>query len=466
MLMDDISLSKVMDTMGEGVFVLDASCRFVLWNRAMEEMTGWSAKEMIGKPCSHLICSVAGEGEDTSSRLESEHTLLKHADGELMVRHVECAVRTRDGESVPVLKNVRVLRDDEGQPVGVVETLTDLRPLRRFQEDLASIRHETTSIRGIGKLVGSSQKMLDVYERIQLAANSHATVLILGETGTGKELVADAIHYAGPRAARPFVKVNCSALSESLLESELFGHVKGAFTGAIKDKAGRIEAADGGTLFLDEIGDLSPLIQLKLLRVLQEQEYERVGESKPRKANVRFIAATHRDLRQRVAEGTLREDFYYRIRVFTIEVPPLLEHKEDIPLLCDAFMKRLTESTGKQIAILSHEVTHCFMDYCWPGNVRELENAIEHAFVTCEGTRIELEDLPLELRSAHRRMVECRERGTTPGEASGPLSREKVMNALVVSDWNRSEAARRLGIERTTVWRRMKQWGIQPPVAK
>ncbi len=456
-----------MDTMAEGVFVLDATCSISLWNRAMTDMTGWRADAMIGKSCTDLICSVNAGADANGMKPTLDCALLKHVDGKLAVSQVECKVRTSTDETVPVLKNARVLLDDNETPTGVVVTLTDLRPLRRLEEDLAIMRHEAMPVRGLGRLVGGSTPMQNVYDRITPAGDSEVTVLIEGETGTGKELAAEAIHAMSARKDKPLVKVNCSALSENLLESELFGHVKGAFTGAVKDKVGRIEMAEGGTLFLDEIGDVSPLIQLKLLRVLQEHEYERVGESTPRKADVRFIAATHRDLKQRVNEGNFREDFYYRIRVFSVPMPALRVHKEDIPLLCSAFIRKLKASTGKQISALSPEVIHGFMDYCWPGNVRELENAIEHAFVTCNTDTIGLDDIPFEIRSASQRAIECRERGGSPlplaPEPSTPLTREKLLETLQACNGNQSETARRLNIDRTTVWRKMKQWDLETP---
>jgi two-component system response regulator HydG len=320
-------------------------------------------------------------------------------------------------------------------------------------------------VRRMGRLVGSSHRMHLVYERTHLAANSHTTVLILGETGTGKELVAEAIHFASSRKQGPLVKVNCSALSENLLESELFGHVKGAFTGAIKDKVGRFEAAHEGTIFLDEIGDISPLIQLKLLRVLQEKEIEPVGSSQTQKVDVRVLAATNKDLRSMVREGQFRQDLYYRLRVFQIDLPALREHKEDIPLLVESFMERFNRQTGKSIRSISDEVKQCFMDYCWPGNVRELENTIEHAYVTCQGNEIGLFDLPPELRMTEFRAAECRGRAETKSKgksaaASGATTRDQLVKMLESCGWSKAEAARRLGLNRATIWRKMKQWGI------
>lgn len=464
--MNKLQLARIMDTMAEGVFVLDDRCRITLWNCAMEELTGWNREAVIGEPCPDLIRTAAS----TNSRAETPEmdcALLKHSDGKLAVSRVECAVRTRDGDAIPVLKNARVLLDNAESAVGVVVTLTDIRPLRQLEQDLAVMCHDATPVRGMGRLVGGSHAMREVYSRIVPAADSEITVLIEGETGTGKELVAEAIHRLSSRGEKPLVKVNCSALSENLLESELFGHVKGAFTGAVKEKIGRIGLAEGGTLFLDEIGDVSPLIQLKLLRLLQESEYERVGDAVTRKADVRFIAATHRNLKERVKAGEFREDFYYRIRVFSIPTPPLRNHMEDIPLLCETFIKKLNASTGKQITALAHDAKHCLMDYCWPGNIRQLENALEHAFVTCNTDTIALEDLPLEFRSARERAHDCAElRGVNNSEPVPPtalLTPEKLLSALKACNWNQSATARRLGCDRTTVWRKIRQWKIEPP---
>lgn len=459
MSLENISLGQVVDTMAEGVFVVDASRSIVLWNKAMEALTGYPDSEALGKECSFLQC----EGLRTSGG--GPRSCPLHGQSEAGAGQRECLLRGRHGEQIPVLKNACILKDANGQTVGLVETITDLRPLKYLEQQVAELDHASVPVRRMGRLVGKSHRMQTVYERIHLAANSQATVLILGETGTGKELVAEAIHFASARKHGPFVKVNCSALSENLLESELFGHVEGAFTGAIKDKIGRFEAADKGTILLDEIGDISPLIQLKLLRVLQEREIEPVGSSETRKVDVRIIAATNKDVRSLVREERFREDLYYRLRVFQIDMPALREHKEDIPLLAEAFMQRFNGETGKSIQTLSSEVRHCFMDYCWPGNVRELENAIEHAYVTCQNDEIGLFDLPSELRKMELRAAEClrnieEDHGAKSSPRAGAQTREQLVAALKTCGWNKAEAARRLGLNRATVWRKMKQWGI------
>ena len=448
-------LQAILDTMADGLFTVDTGGKITGWNRAMERLTGYRAEEVLGQQCDILCCSTC---ERVVAERQAECYCGLFSLGE--VSNVECEVRRKDGASVPVLKNARVLLDDDGRPVGAVETLTDLTALKQAEERAAQAASQLSERHSLANIVGKSRPMQELYSLIELAAASDATVLITGETGTGKELVASAIHYLSPRHERPLVKVNCSALPETLLESELFGHVRGAFTGAHQDKTGRFELADGGTIFLDEIGDLSPFIQLKLLRVLQDHEFERVGESATRKVNVRVIAATHRDLRELMREGRFREDLYYRLKVFPIHVPPLRERKEDIPLLVEHLIAQLNERTGKAITGLEADAMRALMDYCWPGNVRELENAIEHAFVTCPGGEIGLFDLPVEVRKAELSRETCAERQATGSRPARGTTREELLALLEECDWNKAEVARRLGVDRTTVWRRMKRLGI------
>jgi len=460
----NISLAHVVDTMAEGVFVVDASHHIVLWNKAMELLTGYSQTEALGRDCSMLECG----GMHVSESDRHGCPLFDH--DELTPGRLECLLRDRNGEQIPILKSASILKNADGATIGLVESITDLRPLKYLEQRVEEVDGASVPVRRMARLVGSSHRMQTLYERIHLAANSHTTVLVLGETGTGKELVAEAIHFASARKQGPLVKVNCSALSENLLESELFGHVKGAFTGAIKDKVGRFEAAGGGTIFLDEIGDISPLIQLKLLRVLQEREIEPVGSSQTQKVDVRVIAATNKDLRSLVREGHFRQDLYYRLRVFQIDLPSLREHKEDIPLLVENFMERFNHQTGKSIRSISSEVRQCLMDYCWPGNVRELENTIEHAYVTCQSSEIGLFDLPPELRKSEFRAAECAGKTKTqdqiePPVSSGAVTRERLVRTLEECGWKKAEAARRLGLNRATIWRKMKEWDIplEPP---
>jgi PAS domain S-box-containing protein len=430
--------------------VLDPQGRVVVWNKAIETLTGFASSEVLGKDPKPFV------------RFEPPVLLPQPAaegSPHAAVDQQKCLLYTRSGEAVQVFRRTSLLVEPDGRVTGWLHSVGDLRLCEDAGSAGGSLKLPVPT--GLGRLVGQGRRMQEVYERIQLAAASEATVLVQGETGTGKERVAEAIHLLSARRDRPLVKVNCSALSEGLLESELFGHVKGAFTGAIRDRTGRFETAHSGTIFLDEIGDISPLIQLKLLRVLQERQFEPVGSSQTREVDVRVIAATHRDLRQRVRDGAFREDLYYRLRVFAVEVPPLRDRKEDIPLLAAAFIERFGRQTGKPIQGLSHDVMRCFMDYCWPGNVRELENAVEHAFVTCQTRQIELLDIPVEIRKTDLRTAECRSRPHAPGhEAGQALTKEHLLDVLKTAGWNKSEAARLLGINRATIWRKMRQWGL------
>ena len=308
-------------------------------------------------------------------------------------------------------------------------------------------------------MVGKSHKMQEIFHLLDELINTDTAVLITGETGTGKELIAKALHYGGGRAAKPLVTVNCSALPENLLESELFGHVKGAFTGAQKDRVGRFQAAHGGTIFLDEVGDIAPNLQLKLLRVLQEKTFERVGDSTTYQVNVRVIAATNCDLKKKVSLGEFREDLYYRLKVLEIALPPLRERREDIPLLINHFVTLFNKSYQKSIEGISQDALKIFMIYPWAGNVRELQHAIEHAFVLCNGPTITLEHLPAEIKDY------------SPQEAPPPANRPAIsslqppdiLQALVKTGWNKAKAARLLGISRPTLYQLIHLHNLRPP---
>lgn len=374
----------------------------------------------------------------------------------------------KDGYSVPVLKNARLIKDNEGEVLGVVETVTDLTELNKTRLKVEEIERKLGETYRFDRIIGKSRVMQQLFTAVSAAAASEATILIQGESGTGKELVAGAIHYNSNRVAKPLVTVNCSALSETLLESELFGHVKGAYTGAVKDRIGRFEEADGGTIFLDEIGEVSPYIQVKLLRVLQEREIERVGESKRRKINIRIITATNKILYELVKNGSFREDLYYRLKVFPITVPALRERKEDIPLLTSYFTNHQNKKTKKKITGLTKEANQILMDYNWPGNVRELENAIEHAFVLCNSGSIDTFDLPVEIRKTQYSPAQTPSlrQQAAYSQSNRQLSKEALLELLEECDWNKAEVARRIGVSRTAVWKYMKKWEIalQKPI--
>jgi len=354
--------------------------------------------------------------------------------------------------------NCTPLIDQEQKHTGAVLVVRDVSRIADLEKRL----HERHGFRGI---IGRSSAMQDIYKLLEQLSSLDSIVLILGESGTGKELVADALHYGGSRAGNPLVKVNCSALSESLLESELFGHVRGAFTGAVRDKVGRIQAAQGGTLFLDEIGDISPLIQLKLLRFLEQKEYERVGESQTRSADVRIIAATNVNLLEAVRSGVFREDLYYRLNVMPVRLPPLRERQADIPLLVEHFLETFSGQFNKHFARLSEEVLDLFMKYGWPGNIRELRHILEHACILSPGGEISLKHIRTDLVDQMRTSAAVPSAPPPPEEAVRVLAarradRQTVLQALDACEGNKARAARRLGIHRATLYRKLAAWGM------
>jgi PAS domain S-box-containing protein len=455
-------VNQIIDSMADGVFTMDAGGRISSWNPSMERISGYSAEEALGRTCEILQCSRCFGKKCPAGIKKCGIIELGFSEAK------ECFLKHKEGHNVSIIKNASVVRDENNDIIGVVETVTDMTELSKARRKIEEAALRLGEMHRLDNIIGKSHAMRNVFTAIKAAAASDVTVLVQGDSGTGKELVSGAIHYNSERAAGPLITVNCSALSESLLESELFGHVKGAYTGALHDRAGRFEEAEGGTVFLDEIGELSPYIQVKLLRVLQEREVERVGESKRRKINIRIIAATHRDLYTLVREGAFRDDLYYRLKVFPIQLPPLNQRRDDIPLLVGYFIQKHNKKTAKQIMGVSQATLRIFMDYNWPGNVRELENAIEHAFVVCNREQIEPYDLPVELRQARYRQLNKEE---TNRSVSRPyrrvkIDKEELLEILNESDWNKAEAARRIGISRTAVWKYMKKYRIplQGPV--
>ena len=449
-------ISRIIDSMADGVFTMDAGGRISSWNPSMERISGYTAKEALGRTCQLLQCSHCF-GKACPANINKCKIMEKP-----YPEAKECHLQHKKGHDVSVIKNASVVKDDNGNVIGIVETVTDLTELNQARKKAEEAALRLGEIHRMDNIIGKSRAMQQVFGAIAAAAASEATILVLGESGTGKELVAGAIHFNSERREGPLVTVNCSALAENLLESELFGHVKGAFTGANRDRRGRFEEASGGTIFLDEIGDLSPFIQVKLLRVLQEREIERVGDSKKRKIDIRIITATHKDLYARVREGQFREDLYYRLKVFPIQLPQLRERRDDIPLLADHFIAGMNKKTGKAVTGLSKAALRIFMDYPWPGNVRELENAIEHAFVLSNRKLIGSADLPLEIRRPDY-TIYCNpsENGTfSPKKRRQKLSQETLRELLEECDWNKAEVGRRVGLSRTAIWKYMKKWDI------
>lgn len=434
-------LESIFSSVQDAIITVDTSMNVIAANKAAENICG--IRLSAGRPFIE-----SNRGCDKSCVNVLKETLNSRRTGQ--EHEIECGHRNR--KKMIAMVNCSPLLNGNGSFMGAVLVIRDITRLTHLEKELKERQNYQ-------KMVGKSEKMQKVYSLLEILAKLGTTVLVTGESGTGKELVARALHYAGPRASKPFVTVNCSALAENLLESELFGHVKGAFTGADKDKIGRFEAADGGTILLDEIGDISPLIQLKLLRVLQEKEFERVGELTPRKVEVRVVASTNRDLKKAIKAGMFREDLYYRLNVMDVEIPPLRERCEDIPLLIGYFCKIFNKNYQKDIEGVSAQVLEAFINYPWPGNVRELEHAIERAFVLCQKQTISIEHIPAEIRtyfSSKKQVTASKKAADDPDE---------LLNALEKTGWNVSKAARIMGISRWTMYRRFEQHSIRRPTA-
>jgi len=442
----------LLESIGDGIFVLDPLGTIIVWNPAMEKITGYSSAEIKGQSCKILNFNQCFD-KDCPTCIK-DCGILKYG----KVEPTECLLSHKNGHSLCVTKNARVIKNNQNKLMGIVEVVTDLTELKNTRLKMEEATRRLGELNRLGGIIAKSQVMQNVFTFIKASAASDATILVQGESGTGKELVAGAIHSIGERRDRPLVIINCSALSESLLESELFGHVKGAFTGAVRDRMGRFEEADGGTIFLDEIGEITPYMQVKLLRVLQQKEIERVGESKKRKIDIRIITATNKDLKSLVDTGQFREDLYYRLKVFPIYLPPLRNRKEDIPLLVNHFITLNNETANIKAKGISKAALKAFLDYTWPGNIRELANAIEHAFVLCSDRQIDISDLPFEIREMSAGPVEKEKPITKKG--SFALTREKLIDLLHDSDWNKAEVARRVGLSRASIWKYMKKWEI------
>jgi len=446
---------RIIDSMADGVFILDQNGRIVFWNHSMTRISGYTADEALGQTCGLLACSRCF-GVTCPADIGKCRIFEKGSSGAK-----ECQLQHKDGYDVSVIKHASVVKDEAGGILGVVETITDMTELNRARQKAEEASLKLGEVHRLDNIIGKSRVMQDVFNGVRVAAASDATILIQGESGTGKELIAGAIHFNSERRNNSLVTVNCSSLPENLLESELFGHIKGAYTGAIHSRTGRFEEADEGTIFLDEIGELSPFIQVKLLRVLQEREIERIGESKKRRINIRIVTATHRDLHGLVAAGKFREDLYYRLNVFPIRIPPLRERADDIPLLVSHFIQVFNRRTKKEVVDVSRTVMQLFMDYHWPGNVRELENAMEHAFVLCTRDRIEREDLPEHFRLDPGRHRNTPEQHARPAAGKLPsITRERLLALLSANNWNKAAVARNLGVSHTAVWKYMKKYDI------
>jgi two-component system, NtrC family, response regulator HydG len=451
-----MNLSKywktIIDNLLDGLIVVDAGGRVVAMNPAAERLTGYGVDEMIGQSCRILNC--------TGCRIKGEGTGDKwcglFASGEVKVK--QCVITHKENRAVHVIKNASILRDENGKVIGAVETLTDLSDLIRREREINSLRKSLHLDDGYHGMVGKSAIMQNLYELIENVAQTDSPVIIVGESGTGKELVARAIHETSCRGKNPFIKVNCAALNENLLESELFGHTRGAYTGADRTRVGRFEAAHSGTIFLDEIGDIPMSTQVKLLRTLEEREIERVGDHHPIKVDVRVVSATNKNLEQLIQQGRFREDLYFRINVFPITCPPLRNRPEDIPNIAQHFIRLNNEKSGKKILGMTPEAMEKVVSYSWPGNIRELRNAIEYAFVLCPSGGIDLQHLPPKVVGTEK----LSSKAGIQAPAVGEDKRQSLIKALKESCGNRGKAAEILGVSRVTIWKRMKKYNINP----
>ncbi len=431
----------VVNTIRDGIVIVNTSGAIVSINQAFEQITGYSREELIGQTCKILGSDF--QQNEISPYDESEQR--------------KCRIRRKDGSHIHALKNTATLKDTTGNIIGTVGTITDLTEIIEKENQLKAYREQLHNENDFHGIVGSSAPMRRVFDMIENAAHSDAPVIIYGESGTGKELVSRAIHEIGTRKDKPFIKVNCASLTESLLESELFGHVRGAYTGAYKDRAGRFEKADKGDLFLDEIGDLPLATQIKLLRVLEEKVIERVGSSAPISTDVRIISATNQDLLTLVEKGKFRKDFYFRINVIPIFLPSLRDRAEDIPLLVESFFRKMRLKNEKAIDGIREDTMDILMRHSWPGNVRELKGALEYSFVTCHTNMIHPSHLPETI--FRQKKVQSGGKQTTFNMQE--IERLELLEALEKSGGNQSQAAKILGVSRVTVWNRMKRYNLQ-----
>lgn len=449
---------RIIDTMNDGLMVIATDGLILSVNQAFEQLTGYSADDVIGKPCTILecdACELAIKGEEGSLYwcvlFRPEHEGIKRC---------RCSILKKDGTYAPVLKNASVLRDENGLPMGAVETLADISELDRLDMAVTQLSRRIDSEDGFYGIIGESQAMQNLFSVIEKVAVSDAPVIIYGESGTGKELVAQAIHLAGHRKDKPYIQLNCAALNEALLESELFGHTKGSFTGAYRHRIGRFEAASGGDIFLDEIGDIPLSIQVKLLRVLEMKTFERVGDHQPITTDARTITATNKNLEELVARNEFREDLFFRINVIPIRIPPLRDRPEDIPLLVNTFIQRLRLKTGKDITGMTKEVMDFIVTYQWPGNVRELKSTLEYAFVIAEEGVISMAHIPLKNSLEQTEEKETVETATVSTDQTVPAEKTALVNALRQTNGNQTQAARLLNVNRVTAWNRMRKYGI------
>lgn len=453
------NLADILRSMSDAVVTIDPAKRVTSMNAAAEAMLGIAGAEAIGRTCGEVVGSeICGSNCPFDPVWERGETAV----------NFNVTLGTRPGGRIPVSVCTSLLKNEAGERIGVIHSIRDIRhvlhllgELERSEAEVARTEEKLTTLLQrrdrLGDIIGGSPKMQEIFDLVQVVARSDVTVLLQGESGTGKELIALTIHAMGHRANGPFIKVSCAALPETLLESELFGHVRGAFTGAIKDKAGRFELADKGTIFLDEVAEMSPSVQVKLLRVLQERKFERVGGTRTVTVDLRVIAASNRDLQKAIQEGVFREDLFYRLNVIPIMVPPLRDRKEDIALLVNSIVARLAAESPSKAVKVSSEAMNLLVDYDWPGNVRELENALEFALVRKTGDALLPEFLPPWIK---KREKKNNDPGHLLKDVLGEKEREEIVKKLAQCQGKVSDAAKALGVGRTTLWRKRRLYQI------
>jgi len=440
---DDRRIKLILDNLDIGVLTVDRGGHIAFFNNTAETITGFSRGDVLGKSCSTVFGKTTSPGMLLFNETIADGQARSSSEGEL---------RTRDGQIIPVRANFMALKNEDGRIVGGLATISDLSLKYQFNSEIKG-RYTFYD------MVGKDPAIQKIFEIIPVVAASDATILIEGPTGTGKDVLAKVIHNASSRSKKPLVKVNCAALPDNLLESEMFGYVKGAFTGADNDKPGRFQDADRGTIFLDEIGDLPLSLQAKLLRVLEDKEFYPLGSRKTTKVDVRIISATNRNLGQLVQERRFREDLFYRLNVMRLELPPLRDRQGDIPLLISHILKRLRVTRETRVEKFSNDAMDVLLNYDFPGNVRELENIIEHALIVCQGEIIHRNHLPLALQQGVTRALPVDDT-SPPGDAVGISEKNIIMDMLQRYNWNKGKTAAALNINRTTLWRKIKKYNI------
>ena len=438
----------ILDSIADGVFTVDPDWKITSFNRAAEEITGIKREEAIGRHCWEVLrASICEQSCSLRQTMETGQPIVNHS----------IYIVNAEGERIPVSISTAILKDRKGEIIGGAETFRDLSLVEELRKELSD--HHTFQ-----DIISKNKEMQRLFRMLEQVSESDATILLLGESGTGKELFARAIHSLSPRKNNPFITVNCGSLPDTLLESELFGYKAGAFTDAKKDKPGRLALAQGGTLFLDEIGDISPALQIRLLRVLQDRSYEPLGSTKSETADVRVVTATNRDIESLVKEEKFRGDLYYRINVVRLALPPLRERKEDIPLLIDHFIRKFNRLNNKDVQGLSPEVLNILMTHDYPGNIRELENIIEYTIVLCKNSLIEPEHLPDYLQEKTD-VISQKSSGDQQesGYSLDDMERSLIYNTLKRNHWNRTQTAAQLDMHPSTLWRKMKRLKIEAP---